>query len=164
MSWCIKVWRGPHTNTRHSREVPWQLCEWELAQQAVTNQHCHTEGTSVHIYLTRYLRWSPTVPMRGGDCWRRVGAEVAKWETKAVIHKAQQLSLTLTQITLTLTQIWWPKQWTVQGSYPQRFAEQTTAIMTTRVHMQARQGKASPCRHPTDYRDCWMEWLKIDFA
>ena len=45
----IKHWWEPYENTRHSREIPWQPCEWELDLQAATNWHFHTEGTSVEI-------------------------------------------------------------------------------------------------------------------
>ena len=62
---AIKGWWGSGKNTRHSREVPWQPCEWELALQAATNEHCHTEGTSVEK-LTWPNNNSETLPMRGG--------------------------------------------------------------------------------------------------
>ena len=45
----IKHWWEPYENTRQSREIPWQPCEWELDLQAATNWHCRTEGTSVEI-------------------------------------------------------------------------------------------------------------------
>jgi len=47
---AIEDWWGPHKNSRHSREVPWQLWEQEPALQAVTTQHCHTEGISVEKF------------------------------------------------------------------------------------------------------------------
>ena len=28
----------------------------------------------------------------------------------------------------------------------------------------ARQGKASPCGHPTDHRDHWTHWIQINLA
>ena len=40
-----------------------------------------------------------------------------------------------------------------RGSDPQRSVQQTTAVMVTRVHMQAH-GKARPCSSPTDHGDC----------
>ena len=58
-------------------------------------------------------------------------------------------------------QMWWSKQWSVQGSDPQRKAEQTTAIMATIAHMQAH-GKASPWGHPTDHRDRWTHWPEVN--
>ena len=33
---ALKGWWGPCKNTRHSREVPWEPCEWERALQAAT--------------------------------------------------------------------------------------------------------------------------------
>ena len=44
---AIQGWWGPSAKTRHSKEVPWQSCEQEPALKVATNQHCHTEGTSV---------------------------------------------------------------------------------------------------------------------
>jgi len=41
---AIKGWQGPSENIRHSREVP---CEQDPALQEATNQHSHTERTSV---------------------------------------------------------------------------------------------------------------------
>ena len=70
---AIQGWWGPCANTRHSREVPWQPCEQEPALQAATNQHRHTEGTSVETYLTRYLPW--TISYEGG---KGLGAELPK--------------------------------------------------------------------------------------
>jgi len=67
------------------------------------NQPCKQSLTStVTLKELQYIFTGPNtyddpLPMRGGEGWCRVGAEVAKWETKAMIHKAQ-LSLTLTQI------------------------------------------------------------------
>ena len=68
-------------------------------------------------------------------------------------------------------QMWWPKQWSVQGSDPQRSAEQATVNMVTRAHMQAHgkanqnknKQKASPCGHPTDHRARWSIGLRWTF-
>ena len=93
----------PCKNTRHTREVPWQPCEWEPALQAATNQHCQSEGASVEK-----LTWPDTnhepLSVRGGKgCIGKTGnqnsdsqssAEQANCKinmvTKAGIHKDQQ--------------------------------------------------------------------------
>ena len=64
---------GSRTNTRHSREVPWQLCEREPALQAATNQHRHTEGTSVEK-----LTWPDTYEETSYEWWEGLGTELAK--------------------------------------------------------------------------------------
>ena len=142
-------WWGPCTNTRHSREVLWQPCEREPALQEATNQHRHTEATSVEK-LTWHNTYHEPLPMRGGKGW------VLNWQKKvkkAVIHKLNGASK---------LQIW-PKQWSVQGSDPQRSAQKTTKIVATGSHMQAH-GEESSCGHPTDHRDHRTHWLKINLA
>ena len=93
----------------------------------------HRRNFNGETYLTGYLPW--TTPYEG---WEGLGTELAKsgpkqWSTK--LNWASKLP------------IWWPKQWSVQGSDPQRSAPQTTAFMVTRAQMQAH-GKASPCTTP----------------
>ena len=44
---AIKGWWGSCAKTRHRREIPWQPYEREPALQVATNQHHHTEATSV---------------------------------------------------------------------------------------------------------------------
>ena len=92
---------------------------------------------------TRELQWRnlpyhEQLPRRGGKGWalnwQNRGAK--QWYTK--LNWASKL------------QIWWPKQWSVQGSDSQRSAGQTIANIATGTHMQAhgkaRQGK--PLRSP----------------
>ena len=57
-----------YSNARHSRGVPWQSCEREPALQAATNQHCHTEGTSVEK-LTCPDTHHELPRIRGGKGW-----------------------------------------------------------------------------------------------
>ena len=64
----LEGWWVPCKNTRHTREVPWQPCEWEPALQAATNQHCHSEGTSVEKLTCPDTSHEP-LPMRGGKGW-----------------------------------------------------------------------------------------------
>ena len=65
---AIRGWWGPHENTRHSREIPWQPCKQEPALRVATNQHLHTEGTSVEkpAWATSYEGWGGVG--RAG-CW-----------------------------------------------------------------------------------------------
>ena len=141
---AIQGWWEPCTNTKHSREVPWQPCEQEPVLQAATNKHRHAEGTSVEK-----LSWPSTyhepLPKRGGKGWAQnwQNRRAKQWSTK--LNWASKLP------------IWWPKQWSVQGSDPQRSVQQT------RAHMQAH-GKASPCGHSTDPGDRWTHWLEINLA
>ena len=103
------------------------------------NQHRHTEETSVEK-LTRHNTYHEPLPMRGGKGW------VLNWQKKvrkAVIHKLNRASK---------LQIQWPKQWSIQGSDPQRSAQKTTKIVAPGAHMQAH-GDTSSCGHPTDHRD-----------
>ena len=144
-----KVGGSPVQSNRHNGEVPWQPCEREPALQAAINKRGETEGTSVEK-----LTWPDTYhePLpRSGKSWALIWQKRGpkQWSTK--LNWASKL------------QIWWPKQWSVQGSDPKWSAEQTTANMVTRAHMQAH-GKASPCRHSIDYRDCWKHWLEINFT
>ena len=136
---AIQGWWGPRANTRHSREVPWQPCEREPALQAATNRHRHTEGTSVEK-----LTWPDTyhepLPMRGGKGWAH------NWQHRRPKQRSTKLNWA------SKLPIWWPKQWSVQGSDPQRSAQRTTTILATRTQMQAH-GEASPCGHPTDPGD-----------
>ena len=120
---AIKGWCEPCENIRNRKEVPWQPCEWELLAvlQTATNQHCHTEGTSVEK-----LAWADTyhkpLPVKGGkgQALNQKNRQPKQWSTK--LNWASQM------------QIYWPKQWSIQGSNPQRSAEQKTVIKGIRVH------------------------------
>jgi len=67
-NWCLQRLVGICKNTKHSREVPWQPCEWEPTLKAVTNRHHHTKGTSVEK-LTRPNSYHDPIPMRDGKGW-----------------------------------------------------------------------------------------------
>jgi len=60
-------------------------------------------------------------------------------------------------------EIWWPKQWSIQGSDLQWSVQETTEILLTRAHMQAH-GETSSWGHLTDHRDHWTHWFKINLA
>ena len=90
------------------------------------NQPCQRPPTSIVTLKTLEWRSLPDpipyyepLPMRGGKGWALnwQNRQPKKWSTK--LNWASKL------------EIWWPKQWFVQGSDPQRTAQQTTASMVT---------------------------------
>ena len=96
------------------------LYKREPALQPTASHHCHTEETSEKKFswpdtLHRFL-WGVG---RSGSRIGKIGNQT-RWSTK--LNWASKL------------QIWWPMQWSVQGSDPQRSAEQTTTNIATRAH------------------------------
>ena len=143
----IKGWWGPRKNTRKSREVLWEPCEREPTLQAATNQHRHTEGTSVER-LTSSNTYCDLIPIRGGKVW------VLNWQNRQPKQWSTKIN------TASKQQIWQPKQWSIQSSVSQISAEKPTANMVIKAHTQAR-GKASPCDHPSDQSGRMLDALTL---
>ena len=116
-----------------------QPCKWPPTSN-ITLKELQWRNLTIMNYCTSY------------EVWEGLGAELAKWASKTVIHKAQLGKQTANMVTI--------KQWSIHGNDPQRSTLETTVIMATRAHMQAR-GETSPCGHPTDQRAHWTCWLEI---
>ena len=132
---AIKGRWGPHENTGHSSE------------QAATNQHHHTEGTSV-----QNLTWPETyhepLPIRGGKSWHWIGDQSSdpQSSTEQANCKYGDQSSDPSEVVIYKDQ---------QRRQLQLWCLELTWKHTTR---QAHDG------HPTDQRDHWTRWLEIKFA
>ena len=147
---AIQGWWEPHPNTRHSREV---------SNPVSGKQPCKWPPTST--VTLKELQWRnlpDPIPTMNNFLWGvgRAGCRII-WQNRRPKQRSTKLNWA------SKLPIWWPKQWSVQGTDPQRSAQQTTAILAARAQMQAH-CEASPCGHPTDPGDRWTHWLEINLA
>ena len=125
----------PDTACRFSMATLWAGASPTSGQQP---EPANWRNFSEEIYLTQDLR--EPIHTRVRKSWE------LNWQKRRPKRSFTQLK------GANKLQIWRLKKWFVQGSDPQRSAEQTTASIATRAHAQAHD-KASPCGHPTDQRD-----------
>ena len=153
----------------------WQIDElgnW-CHQSLVGAQQKYPAQQGTALWAGARCKWPPTsivklkelqrrdlldpIPAKNHFLWGCGKGWVLNWQNMQAKQWSTKLNWASKQ------QIWWPKQWSIQGSDLQRWTEQTTSIIATRAQMQAN-GKASHCGHPSDHRDRCTHSLQINLA